>query len=73
MMTSNANTPAQRGIAGGGNENHVGAGLPTSVARDHGNYHDLIRRLVDQAPEFTPEQRSRIAVLLRPATSQEVA
>ncbi|MFI0861773.1 hypothetical protein ACH4RA_16140 [Streptomyces smyrnaeus] len=32
-----------------------------------------IRRVVDTAPPLTEEQRSRLAVLLRPATGGEVA
>ena len=73
MTTSNEEAPAQRCSAGGDRENHEGAGLTERVTRDAGNYHDLIRRIVDEAPEFSPAIRSRLAVLLRPNPSAEVA
>lgn len=34
---------------------------------------DYIRRLVDQAPPFSPERRARLAVLLRPPAHDTAA
>ncbi|MDP9459340.1 MAG: hypothetical protein M3Q22_03495 [Actinomycetota bacterium] len=63
-MAYKKNAPAQRGNAGGGRENQVGAGLEARVAPGD-DYREHIRRLVDQAPAFTEAQRSALAVLLR--------
>jgi hypothetical protein len=45
----------------------VTAGRLSAETREH------IRRLVDQAPPLTADQRTRLAVLLRPAATTEAA
>ncbi len=66
MTSTKKNAPAQRGNAGGGLENHEGAGLTVSVAPAVHDHHDVIRQIVDHAPPFTAEQRSRLSLLMRP-------
>lgn len=74
-----AKTPQRRRAAAvvGGIERQCGPDDPRlpELRRDlrAAELEEHVRRIVDQAPPLTPEQRDRIAVLLRPARQARTA
>lgn len=48
--------------------NHPDDDTPAELYRDHAaaRIESYIRRIVDQAPALAPDQRDRLAILLRP-------
>jgi hypothetical protein len=65
MALSPERAKLRSSIANAASRKDVEAGRKARVAYKEATAAEYIRRLVDEAPPLTPEQRDRLAVLLR--------